>query len=245
MEKRSKGSNMNDVQKTDLVETPGGLTLVGQDMEIRGDFTRMLQRIRENNLRQEFIVKACRVKKTALTKDNPESDETDKNGSSGEGQILTAVDATAGLGEDSFLLAAAGFHVTMFEKDPVIAALLKDALRRAAEDERLAAIVSRMTLVEGDSITGMKELSFTPDVIVLDPMFPERQKSAAVKKKFQLLHYLEKPCDNEEELLQAAMDIRPKKIVIKRPLKGPLLADIKPSYSLTGKAIRYDCIVLA
>ncbi|MBQ4243593.1 MAG: class I SAM-dependent methyltransferase, partial [Clostridia bacterium] len=36
----------------------------------------------------------------------------------------------------------------------------------------------------------------------------------------------------------------PHKIVIKRPLKGPFLAGRKPDYSLQGKAIRYDCIVL-
>ena len=43
-----------------------------------------------------------------------------------------AVDATAGLGEDSLLLAAAGFEVTLCEADPVIAVLLEDALTRAA-----------------------------------------------------------------------------------------------------------------
>ena len=31
-------------------------------------------------------------------------------------------------------------------------------------------------------------------------------------------------------------------MVIKRPAKGPLLAGIKPSYSIAGKAVRYDCI---
>ena len=81
------------------------------------------------------------------------------------------------------------------------------------------------------------------DVIYLDPMFPERRKSAAVKKKFQLLHELERPCENEEELLKAAIDAHPSKIVIKRPVKGPYLAGIKPSHQFTGKAARYDCLV--
>ena len=34
-------------------------------------------------------------------------------------------------------------------------------------------------------------------------------------------------------------------MVIKRPAKGPYLAGIKPSYSIDGKAVRYDCIVPA
>jgi 16S rRNA (guanine1516-N2)-methyltransferase len=65
-----------------------------------------------------------------------------------------------------------------------------------------------------------------------------------VKKKFQVLHQLEQPCTDETELLDAAVSAGPRKIVIKRPLKGPYLAGRKPDYSLKGKAIRYDCIIL-
>ena len=81
------------------------------------------------------------------------------------------------------------------------------------------------------------------DVVFLDPMFPERTKSAAVKKKFQLLHHLERPCDNEGELLDAALAARPRKVVIKRPPKGSWLAGARPSHSVAGKAVRYDVIV--
>jgi len=80
-------------------------------------------------------------------------------------------------------------------------------------------------------------------VILLDPMFPERTKSALVKKKFQLLHLLEKPCDDEAGLLSAAMKTNPGRILIKRPAKGPWLAGVKPSFSLAGKAVRYDCLL--
>lgn len=73
-------------------------------------------------------------------------------------------------------------------------------------------------------------------------MFPERTKSAAVKKKFQLLHHLEQPCADEETLVEAALAARPRKVVIKRPVKGPLLAGVKPSYQLAGKAVRYDVV---
>ncbi|MDY2625388.1 MAG: class I SAM-dependent methyltransferase, partial [Coriobacteriales bacterium] len=119
-----------------------------------------------------------------------------------------------------------------------------DALRRARELPQLDSAASRMTLLEGDSIAALQALSKPVDVVLLDPMFPERRKSASVKKKFQLLHRLERPCDNEDELLQAALDAHPRKVVIKRPLKGPYLAGKKPSYSLSGKSVRYDCLVL-
>ena len=101
-----------------------------------------------------------------------------------------------------------------------------------------------MQLLEEDSLAALPQLATAPDVILLDPMFPERQKSALIKKKFQLLQKLERPCADEIELVNAAVAAHPRKVVIKRPLKGPYLAGRKPSYSLKGKAIRYDCLVL-
>ncbi|MCQ2462532.1 MAG: class I SAM-dependent methyltransferase, partial [Clostridia bacterium] len=153
-----------------------------------------------------------------------------------------AVDATAGMGEDSVLLAAAGYDVTMYEQNAVVAALLKDALRRAKKNPVLKEIVPRMHLIEGNSILLMKELNFSPDVIYLDPMFPARQKTGLVGKKLQLIQKLEQPCFEQEELLQAAKSLSPGKIVIKRPLKGEFLANRQPDYSVKGKAIRYDII---
>lgn len=199
-----------------------GLCLMADGMELRADLASMLPRLQHGALSRELLVRAARVRGV----DHPR-----------------AVDATAGLGEDSIMLAAAGFEVAMFERDPVIAALLDDALRRAAEDARLSEIVGRMHLVEGDSVVALRALDYEPDVVYLDPMFPGRSKSAAVKKKFQLLHHLERPCADEEELLEAALAAHPRKIVIKRPVKGPHLAGVKPSHSLSGKAVRYDCIV--
>ena len=199
-----------------------GLALVGAGMELRGDFTRMLPRLRQGRLQQELLVRAARVRGV---------------------EAPTAVDCTAGLGEDSLLLAAAGFRVTLFERDRTIAALLADAMERAAAEPRLAEAVGRMTLVGGDSISGLAELDFAPDVVYLDPMFPARTKSAAVKKKFQLLHHLEQPCEEEEALVSAALAACPRKVVIKRPAKGPQLAGVKPSYSIAGKAVRYDVLV--
>lgn len=199
-----------------------GLALVGDGMVLRADLMRLLPRLRADRLGRELLVRAARVRGSA---------------------VPTVVDATAGLGEDALLLAAAGFTVTMFERDPVIAALLRDALDRAADKPQLKDTVERMTLVEGDSVSGLGALGFSPDVVFLDPMFPERTKSAAVKKKFQLLHHLELPCEDEEGLLDAALAVRPRKVVIKRPAKGPWLAGVKPSHSLAGKAVRYDVIV--
>ena len=223
-----------------LVQLPEGLTLTDGFNQLRVDFTHMKKRIRQGNLQQELLVRAAKVKKE-------------------EGIIPTVLDATAGFAEDSMLLAAAGFHVVLYERDAVIAALVRDGLERAALIPELESAVLRMELFEEDSIKVMRRMAEWTDsgqnvranfdeqdkidVIFLDPMFPKRQKSALVKKKFQLLQQLEKPCTDAEELLQAAIAVHPRKIVIKRPIKGPWLAGMKPDYSISGKAIRYDCLV--
>ena len=200
-----------------------GLFLTDGRLELRGDFTQLLPRIRPDRLSRELLVRAAKIKHLS--------------------SAPTLVDATAGLGEDSFLLAAAGFSVRLYENDQVIAELLRDALRRARAVPELADIVSRMRLFAEDSLAALPNLAEAPDVIFLDPMFPARTKSALVKKKFQLLQQLERPCPDEAALLQAAIAARPRKIVIKRPLKGPYLAGVKPDYSLAGKAIRCDCLI--
>ena len=113
-----------------------GLTLTDGSMELRADFTRMLPRLKQGRLQQELLVKAARTKGI---------------------ESPWAIDATAGFGEDSLLLAAAGFTVDLYEQDCVIAALLQDALDRAADDSALATAVARMRLHAGeDSIAGLR-----------------------------------------------------------------------------------------
>lgn len=216
---------MNERDDT-LIRTDDGLALTDGVMTVRADFARMLPRLRANNLARELLVKAAKIK--------------------GAHGVLTAVDATAGLGDDSLLLAAAGYRVTMFERNPTIAALLRDALERTKEHEDavLAQAVARMRLIEGDSAQALPHLDFAPDVVLLDPMFPAKHKVSAAKKKLQMLQHLETPCDDEAGLIDAAIAAGPRKVIVKRPIKGPHLAGRKPAYALSGKAIRYDVYVI-
>ena len=196
-----------------------GLSLMGYGLSYRGDFMQMLSRISKGRLGQEMLVHMAKTKNP-----NPK-----------------AADCTAGMGEDSFLLAAQGYEVTLFERNPVIGALLRDALDRAGREPQLQEIVARMHLIEGDSVELLREQNIDYDLVYLDPMFPARKKSGLIQKKLQLLQKLEQPCMDEAVLMEAAIAAAPKKIVVKRPLKGPYLAGRKPSYSSKGKAIRYDC----
>lgn len=201
-----------------------GLFFENGKMVLHGDFAAMKHRLLNGRLLHEPLLKAAKLKEI----DGP----------------MNVVDATAGLGEDSILLAAAGHNVTLIERDPIICALLKDAVRRGSKVAELKETMTRMKVVEGDSIQKLAELSEEPDVIVLDPMFPDKNNTALVKKKFQMIYLLERQSDDEDDLMQAAIKANPRKIVVKRPLKGPSLGGIKPGYSLEGKTIRYDCIVL-
>jgi 16S rRNA (guanine1516-N2)-methyltransferase len=113
-------------------------------------------------------------------------------------------------------------------------------------DERLAEIVKRMHVHEENSVKAMlrraKEGDI-PNLIVLDPMFPGKKKNSLTNKKLQMIQQFERPCEDELGLLDAARALNPLKIVIKRPVKGPYLGEVKPAYSLQGKTIRYDCIL--
>lgn len=208
-----------------------GLSFVSGGQVLKGDFIKLLPRITGGHIQHEILLKAAK--------------QSDLDKQSDNGPIPKAIDATAGLGEDSFILAAGGYEVELFEHNPITCALLNDALIRARNDARLRDIAKRMHLTEGDSKDFLENISYRPDIIYLDPMFPEKKKSAETKKKLQVLHQIELPCADENELLEAAINAKPVKIIIKRPPDGAYLGGIKPSYSITRKAVRFDCIYLA
>jgi 16S rRNA (guanine1516-N2)-methyltransferase len=155
-------------------------------------------------------------------------------------RISTVLDGTGGLGRDGFLLARAGYRVTMYEKNPVIAALLADGLSRAREHVKTAETAARIQLVCRDVLPKLRENArnnIRTEVIYLDPMFPPRRKSAKVKKELQLLQLLAhgEDCGLLEAALAAA-----RKVVVKRPVKAAPLSALAPDYSLAGKTVRFD-----
>ena len=101
-----------------------------------------------------------------------------------------------------------------------------------------------MELREGNGIDILGTLGWKPDVIYLDPMFPAKKKSGISTKKLQIFQKLETPCANEEELLAAAFAADPRRIVVKRPIKGEPLAGKKPGFSIDCRNVRYDCYVV-
>jgi 16S rRNA (guanine1516-N2)-methyltransferase len=150
----------------------------------------------------------------------------------------TVIDTTAGLGRDGFLLAGSGCRVTLIERHPVVAAVLRDGLTRATAAPSTAETSQRIELIEDDALTVLA--SRTADVVLVDPMYPPRRKSAAVRKEMQLFQALVGGDEDAEALLQAALAAARRRVVVKRPSGTPPLAGRTPSGSIDERSTRFD-----
>lgn len=161
--------------------------------------------------------------------------------------IPTVVDATAGLGRDSFVLATLGCDVTAIERQPVVAALLQDGLGRARLDHEVAEIVGRIRLVHTSAHQWLAaQAKNSVDVVYLDPMFDHDPKQkAAVKKDMQAFREVVGQDTDSDDLLVPALNVARCRVVVKRARKAQPLAGRAPSYSITGKSNRFDVYALA
>ncbi len=167
------------------------------------------------------------------------------------GVFPSVLDATAGLGGDGFVLASLGCRVTLLERVPEVRALLADGLKQGeafakSNDPELLRILERMELIEADSLRYMAEISEEqkPDVIYLDPMFPDPGKRAMVKKEMRVFHELVGQDTDADHLLDLARAKARYRVVVKRPRIAPALNGAVPSHVLEGKSNRYDIYTL-
>ncbi|AMP89519.1 class I SAM-dependent methyltransferase [Legionella pneumophila] len=150
---------------------------------------------------------------------------------------IKILDATAGWGKDAAILASFGADVVMLERHPVMAALLTDALSRRKDTD-----IQKMSLslIESDAISFLHSLQEKdyPDIIYIDPMHPERSKSALVKKEMQVLQQLIGVDNDAMELIKRSLSHVKSRVVVKWPQKvKPLLP---PDASIDGKTVRFD-----
>ncbi|WP_215406452.1 class I SAM-dependent methyltransferase [Vibrio gigantis] len=171
-----------------------------------------------------------------------------------KGATPTILDGTAGLGRDAFVLASLGCKVQMVERHPVVAALLDDGLQRAQQDPDIGGWVSeRMTLIHASSHDALDKLSNDPnfeqpDVVYLDPMYPHpenKKKSALVKKEMRVFQSLVGADLDADGLLEPAMKLASKRVVVKRPDYAAWLHEQKPSMAIETKKNRFDVYVKA
>jgi 16S rRNA (guanine1516-N2)-methyltransferase len=158
-----------------------------------------------------------------------------------KGHRPNIVDATAGWGRDAFVLATLGCRVHMIEQSEVIAKLLEDGLRRAEQDEKIGTMIkNNLSLTCGDSQGELLHTPFEPEVIYLDPMFPQKDKSALVKKEMRMLQKVVGQEEDADALLKLALTIATNRVVVKRPDYAGFLAEIKPNTSIKTKKHRFD-----
>ena len=155
-------------------------------------------------------------------------------------QRLSVLDATAGLGRDSFLISQRNYQVQAIERHPVVAAMLADALQRYRDKYG----DTPFELIEADSRALIESAGEGWDIIYLDPMFPASGKSALAKKEMQAFHALVGEDRGGEALLGAALEKARYRVVVKRALKAPLLGDLGPSVQIKGKTVRFDVYAL-
>lgn len=206
-----------------------GLWFCANGMKMQPDWKAEIPRLKRASLKSEMIARACNL-----------------------AEKPKLIDATAGLGHDSLLMAHLGAEVTLVERHPILFTLLEDAKAQAEQDPFLAKIVARIDLVFSDSNQFLQqqiEQQHGFDVVYLDPMFPQRdqnqnaiKKQAQVKKQMQLLHLL-LPEDGEMDLgdgLLVLAQAIAQRVVVKRPRLAVFLNDQQPDHQWQGDACRFD-----
>ena len=142
------------------------------------------------------------------------------------GATPQVIDATAGLGQDGFVLASLGCRVQLLERSPIIAALLQDGWQRAAADSAIGAWVrERLRVQQVESATYLANLTAQqrPDVVYLDPMYPLRRKSALTSKELRILRDVVGDDADAAQLLEIARAAAKQRVVVKRPRRAPTL----------------------
>ena len=160
------------------------------------------------------------------------------------GKTPSIVDATAGLGRDSFLLASLGAQVVMIERSEKMHALLAEGMAAARdENAELRDIIARMTLLKGDAKDLLPDLS--ADAILIDPMHPPRKSTALVKLELRQVRDIVGTDDDADALVRVALEHARQRVVLKWPAKADPIAGVRAcSHQIMGKTTRYDVFMV-
>lgn len=222
-----------------LLDHKNKLSLLSHGLSVAPEWDKLQRRIVSAGRKSELILQAAK-----LTADS---------------QVL---DATAGFGHDSLILASTGAQVTMLEQQPLMALLLLSEQQRMSVQPNWQKLMSRLHIVNTDALSYFASLQGSAtqpetviNVVYLDPMFPEDShqdsktgKGAKVGKQMQALHYLARPptLGQEIALLNSAREVvahnqqSHARVIVKRPQQAPVLAQQTPDESWHNAAVRFD-----
>lgn len=186
--------------------------------------TQFIQRIKNSTPSQENLLKAIGCRKN---------------------ERPSVIDTTAGFGIDAILLAYHHCRVSCIEWNPLTCFLVGQALSLADLPHKLGLASECLQYYQNDARVLIPELP-AHDVIYLDPMFPEKRKSARVKKYMQIMQSITELYPNwrysEIDLFEIALAYAKKRVVVKRPkLEPPLVAE--PNHSIKSQSVRFDVYI--
>jgi len=78
-----------------------------------------------------------------------------------------------------------------------------------------------------------------PDVIYIDPMFPESKKTALPRKEMQIFREVIGADSDSTDLLHLSLSKSLDRVVVKRGLRSPELSS-GVSHHFEGSSVRYD-----
>jgi 16S rRNA (guanine1516-N2)-methyltransferase len=146
----------------------------------------------------------------------------------------TIHDWTAGFGFDGYRMASFGHEVVLFEQHPLLALMAQHALHEAQHSFHIVCH-------QGPAQHWQQYETVAPDVIYLDPMFPERHHSAAVNHRAQWLQRLTRSFSNQpDNLIQQALYTATRRVVVKRPKQSKPYLQQQLVGCITGKRCVFD-----
>jgi len=231
--------NAEGEQAALLLDNKNKLSLLKDGLSVAPEWDKLQRRVVSAGRKSELILRAAKI--------------------SADSQVI---DATAGFGHDSLILASTGAQVTMLEQEPLMALLLFSEQQRMSAQPNWQKLMARLTIINTDALSYFAQLqknttdqAIAVNVVYLDPMFPEDSyqdsktgKGAKVGKQMQALHHLAHPptLDEEMALLNKAQAVVADnqegrgRVIVKRPQQAPFLAQQNPDESWHNAAVRFD-----
>ena len=231
--------NAEGEQAALLLDNKNKLSLLKDGLSVAPEWDKLQRRVVSAGRKSELILKAAKI--------------------SADSQVI---DATAGFGHDSLILASTGAQVMMLEQEPLMALLLFSEQQRMSAQPNWQKLMARLTIINTDALSYFARLqknttdqAVAVDVVYLDPMFPEDSyqdsktgKGAKVGKQMQALHHLARPptLDEEKALLNNAQAVVADnqagqgRVIVKRPQQAPFLSQQNPDESWHNAALRFD-----
>lgn len=142
-------------------------------------------------------------------------------------------DGTLGFGKDALHMVTVGCKIVACERQPVVFALMEDALKRSQDHSAAFAIHW------GESKQFLEKTNDNIDCIYLDPMFEDTRKKSSPKKQMAFLREVSPNDLKTESVMELWPELAIKRMVVKRAIKSDYLF-AKPNLTFAGNLVRYD-----